>query len=301
MWIGGATLRAGVIRCGRRKEETIIAVVKAKPIRIAIEDDNGNYRSLTKIIPYPDGGFAVLTPYHTAKEGFLFKLQIAEELRGKIRVPSPAEGHRYSARDRVKLSFHPDGFVQFSGENPRRIMSGRDESGRPKGLGIVRAPLSQPIVTGPTFGILAWGLSDFEKCRDSERNVLRFSRADLYYGRGSTTMTEPNGICIDAVVFPSAFWAEVRGEPPDLRLRVALSELVSGLATVDVRIVPLENPDVFLGIFASHLAVRFPPPSGFQLCSPGDQDHYRMYAIYPNFGDFVTTRNLDFAPTDARS
>ena|ERR1700693_3838109 len=100
--------------------------MNAKPFKVAVEDDEGRYRSLTKIVPYTEGGFAVLAPYHAAKEGFLCKIAVPEELRGRFSLPAPAEIHRYSAADRVKLSFHLDGFIQFSGENPSTIRSGRE-------------------------------------------------------------------------------------------------------------------------------------------------------------------------------
>jgi hypothetical protein len=42
----------------------------------------------------------------------------------------------FTVEDRAKLSYHTDGFVQFSSENPGRIISGRDPStGEPKGPG----------------------------------------------------------------------------------------------------------------------------------------------------------------------
>jgi hypothetical protein len=275
--------------------------VNAKRIKIAVEDDEGKYRSLTKIVPYPDGGFAVLAPYHAAKEGYLFKIAIPEELRGRFDTPHPAEIHRYSAADRVKLSFHPDGFVQFSSENPSTIRSGRDERGEPKGLGILRPPLSEPIVSGPTFGLVAWGLSDFAECLYSERNVVRFSQADLYYGRGSTPMSEPKGIGIDGIVFPSIFWEAVRGEPPNQRLKMAFRELVSGFATVDVRVVSLENSNVFIGLFLSRFDIEFRSASGFELCSPGDKAHFRMFAIYPKPEDVLIRQTLDFASPESKN
>src|SRR2546423_12523824 len=50
---------------------------------------------------------------------------------------------------RLKISHHPDGFLQFSGQG---IRSGRDENGNPKGLGTHSFPLNLPTL-GPSFGI----------------------------------------------------------------------------------------------------------------------------------------------------
>lgn len=185
--------------------------MNGKPVKIAIEDDEGIYRTVSKIVPYRDGGFAVVAPYHAAKEGFLFKMANPEELGGRFSVPAPAEVYRYTAAHRIKLSFHPDGFIQFSGENPGTMRSARGPLGEPKGLGILRPPLSKPIVSGPTFGILAWGLSDFARCPVSERGVVRFSQADLYYGRGARPASDPKGILVEGIIFSSLFWETVRG------------------------------------------------------------------------------------------
>jgi hypothetical protein len=50
----------------------------------------------------------------------------------------------------LKLSHHPDGFVQFSGEG---IISGKDENGRIRGIGLYSWPLVQPTL-GPSFSLV---------------------------------------------------------------------------------------------------------------------------------------------------
>lgn len=47
---------------------------------------------------------------------------------------------------RLKVSHHPDGFLQFSGNE---IRSGREATGAPNGIGIVSWPLHQPTL-GPS-------------------------------------------------------------------------------------------------------------------------------------------------------
>jgi hypothetical protein len=127
----------------------------ANPTTVAVRDALGVNRKIAKIIHHSEGGFAVMVPYHKARSGTLLKIPLDYDLKGASWVPF-GECVGYSANDRVKLSFHPDGFVQFSGENPSKILSGRDpDTGQPRGLGLMSNPLSHPVRSGPTFGISA--------------------------------------------------------------------------------------------------------------------------------------------------
>ena len=147
------------------------------PTTIAIIDKPRSALSkIIKIVPYKNGGFAVLAPYHTARKGYLAKIKI--DYRKKyIEIPR-SEIIEYSARDCVKLSFHKNGFVQFSGEQSGKIISGLDPlTGNLKGLGILLENLlTNPIKSGPTFGVSVWGLSEFEKIRSApSSNTIVFS------------------------------------------------------------------------------------------------------------------------------
>lgn len=79
-------------------------------------------RKITKIMPYGGGGFAVLVPYHETRRGHLLKYPVDYRI-GEMEMPFE-EATEYSAEDRAKLSLHPDGFVQFSGETPTRVSQG---------------------------------------------------------------------------------------------------------------------------------------------------------------------------------
>jgi hypothetical protein len=59
------------------------------------------------------------------------------------------------------------------------IISGKDQTtGVFKGLGIQARPFVRPVWSGPTLGVEAWGLEDFEECKLSE-NVLLFTEREL--------------------------------------------------------------------------------------------------------------------------
>ena len=121
-----------------------------------------------KIMFLHDGGFCFFMPYHTAKNGMLAKLRV-DYSKFKSSSPFEEEG-TYTADDDVKISYHPDGFVQFSTAGSK-IISGRDsQTGKAKGLGIVTNPLTQLITTGPTFGGSLWGLQEFERFSSTKKD-----------------------------------------------------------------------------------------------------------------------------------
>src|SRR5436190_17943309 len=116
---------------------------------------DGVIRKITKTVPYSDGGFALLVPYHSARVGYLTKMPVDYSKRGEILVER-AEIVEYTADDRVKLSYHPDGFVQFSGERAGKIISGRDpDTGEPRGIGVLTNPMREPMASGPNCGMQA--------------------------------------------------------------------------------------------------------------------------------------------------
>lgn len=242
---------------------------------IAVEDQ-GTLRKITKIVPYKSGGFAVLAPYHKARRGYLAKHPVDYSKRDvKMRLEDMVA---YSAEDRVKLSIHPDGFVQFSSENQGKIVSGRDpQTGEPKGLGLVASPLSEPINTGPTFGCVLWGTSEFEPVKKTGE-VVAFGEEDYYYRR--CTPDTWNGYLIEGFVFPDVFWGTVRNRGGKL-IATLLSPMFETVAPVfDYRVVPLPGQPILLGFLVSRVQTSFSSPSGFSLHSPSDLGD-ALFAQYP--------------------
>jgi hypothetical protein len=148
-----------------------------------ILNDEGKRIKVSKIVFYGnDSGFSILSPYHNLSKGSLFKWErnILDNKKGELKS-SWENAIRYDANDRVKLSIHSDGFVQFSGENPGKILSGKEPTGEIKGLGIQTSPLNNPI-NGPTFGLQAWGLNEFKL---ANKRILKqdveFYEHDYYY------------------------------------------------------------------------------------------------------------------------
>jgi hypothetical protein len=66
-------------------------------------------RKVTKIVPYKEGGFGLNAPYHSAREGYLAKMPVDYNKTGEFFV-HVHDMVGFIVNDRVKLSYHPDGY-----------------------------------------------------------------------------------------------------------------------------------------------------------------------------------------------
>ncbi len=94
---------------------------------------------------------------------------------------------------RLKLSHHPDGFIQFSGQG---IISGKDEEGKPRGIGIYSWALNDPI-PGPAFGITLLGLEEFCTVEKVKGDTC------IFHDNLLPPDEEANGYVLEAYYFPS--------------------------------------------------------------------------------------------------
>lgn len=246
-------------------------------------------RKITKIIGLNGGGFSVLVPYHKAKSGFLYKVPVDPKTDlgpGERWVPY-AECVGFTAGDRVKLSYHTDGFAQFSGERPGKIISGRDPTtGEPKGLGLFTRPLTSPIRTGPSIGVTIFGIDDFEAVRERD-DPLIFEPSDFYY-RG-TTPEEANAWVLSIYAFPIAVTPPVRFKSGNPVLEVALEGLnIPWVSVVELKVVHLPVEKIFLGLMVNHFKSSEHPKSGWSINGPGDwtmqQKGHVLMGSYPAKG-----------------
>jgi hypothetical protein len=250
-------------------------------------DDDQVPRKITKIIGLNGDGFSVLAPYHNARSGFLFKLPVDPT---KALTPGPwfvpaSEIVAFSAEDRVKLSYHTDGFIQFSSENPGKIISGRDPAtGEPKGLGIMSShPLDRPIWTGPSATVTAWGLDDFDTAEDTG-NVIVFEPNEIYHR--PTTLHGPTSWEISVYPFPTNVVPPVRYDKGIPFVDVTISPLNGAIAVVvRMKVIFLPEERVFLGLYVNAFTGHFPSPSGWILGGAGswgkDRPGHVLKGIYP--------------------
>lgn len=272
---------------------------------IAIRPAEGQEpRKITKIISLNGAGFSVLAPYHKARSGYLYKAPVDRKklLQGGYQVPWD-EIVGFTAEDRVKLSYHTDGFAQFSSEKPGRIRSGRDPAtGEPKGLGLFTHPLKTPIWSGPSVGVTVWGIDEFEETKERDKPLV-FEPSEFYY-RGCTP-DEANGWFLSIYAFPMGVVPPVRFHQGYSLLDVALGPLNVGLASVvQLKVLHLPEEKVFLGLFVNRMVINYPPKSGWILNGPGDftwdRKGHVLMGVYPR--DAIPTEgrgSLDRTPSAA--
>lgn len=239
-------------------------------------------RKLTKVIGYGTQGFAVVMPYHRARSGFVGKIPVDYNSIGPFAVPQE-DFIGFTADDRVKLSYHPDGFAQFSGETQGKIISGRDPiTGEPKGVGLMTQPLSDPIRTGPSFSVAAWGLEDFEELSETDAAIV-FEAEDMYFR--SCTPTTANSCVLEVFVFPTHYWAATRQRGNDYVLTMAFHGFEASQCVIEMKVFDLPDQDFLLAGFVSHTAVSFLSKSGWVLGGPGNRDKsgkgHVLMGVYP--------------------
>jgi hypothetical protein len=126
-----------------------------------IYEKDGNRYKLCKMFFGNDGSYYVTSPYHPAHGAMLYKHTVNYAL-SEMELSLEQAVDAAAAEDdkkRVKLSHHPDGFLQFSGQG---IVSGKDAEGNIRGIGVMSWPLDHPV-RGPAFGLTMYGLEHFEK------------------------------------------------------------------------------------------------------------------------------------------
>ena len=118
-----------------------------------IAEKDGQRRKLFKVWFGQDGSYYVTAPYHSAKTATLWKRTVGYDTPfGKMAVDPLDTVVDVATLDddegRLKLSHHPDGFCQFSGQG---ILSGRDENGQIKGVGVCVADSRHPSRVRPSL------------------------------------------------------------------------------------------------------------------------------------------------------
>jgi hypothetical protein len=160
---------------------------------------NGEIYKICKIFFGNDGSYYVSVPYHSAKKSFIFKstYHINSESKPETIMLSKVIDSCSSDNKRVKLSHHPDGFVQFSGDG---LISGKNEKGDSKGVGLYSWPLTKPPI-GPAFSISFWGVRDFQIVENDHMN--RKQEKTLIF-EDSLLMRKGNGYILEGIYFPES-------------------------------------------------------------------------------------------------
>jgi hypothetical protein len=258
---------------------------------IIYESKTKRYK-LCRILLTSDGSYFVTCPYHESNLVSLMKRTFNFPNPKARSNDAPLEYGLVDDDDhRLKLSHHPDGFVQFSGNG---ILSGRNSDGTPKGIGLMSWPLSRPTA-GPACAVTILNPQAFKKAGPAEPTDIIFRADDLYQ------TDNDNGLAIELYYFPGLWRRFVKASshgpviwlkhPRDsiLELRVCKS--------------PADSWKIgFLGVDLWSCPVRFgDAKSGFALSSSTGGLHYNdekelegqgLLAIHP------AVENISIAPME---
>jgi hypothetical protein len=143
---------------------------------------------ICKVFFGADGSYYVTCPYHPYETVVVFiaAVRYADE-ESTVDLREVAEVGVLDDDDRrLKLAHHVDGFLQFSGEG---VVSGIDEDGNIKGIGIKSWPLFSPTA-GPSFGLAINGIEKFARAeRSSGESTIVFDSGDVdILGSPATTL-----------------------------------------------------------------------------------------------------------------
>ena len=246
---------------------------------VIYETEGGERHKLCKVFLSGDGSYGITMPYHPSEQVSLIKRLINYPNSDVRLAQEPLEiAVLEDDEHRLKLSHHPDGFVQFSGSG---VLSGRNPDGSAKGLGIRSFPLGQPTA-GPAYGVTIFRPEEFAKADTPRKGDLLFTEAALHRAKRDT------GLLVEVYALPARWRRFVRmregipvvwidhpsGATLELVVCIGPGEgWQHGFLGVDVWSIPLGNE-----------------PSGFILASPSGGLHYNnddelegeaLYAIYP--------------------
>lgn len=255
-------------------------------------------RKITKVVGLKDGGFSILTPYHYVKGGYLAKLPMPKGVGPHFIRWS--EGVTFTVENRVKLSYHADGFVQFSGESNGKIISGIDHTTRKsKGLGLRSNPLLTPTWSGAVAAITVWGIDDYLTSKDGASGTIIFEPDECYYRRCSPR--EAEGWILTIHTFPRnqhPLPVRFRHNFPFLRVAAEANPPSPLMYIVEYRLVDLQGP-VILGLNLNRIVTKVDAKSGWMLSGPSevreaDAVRYNLMAVYPrSTGQIASDGPLD--------
>jgi hypothetical protein len=261
----------------------------------------GKLYKICKIWYGSDGSYYVTVPYHSANQAVLLK-QTVNYVQS---VPTSVD-HQYvtlldeaidvgSSDDaRIKLSHHPDGFIQFSGHG---LLSGKNADGTPKGIGIYSWPLKHGC-RGPAFSLSVGGIEQFQPARDDVQNACVLNYDDLTVIPGSTE------VVIDGHYFP-LLWRRFIRARPDGKKYIPIVHPAGVILELPV-LLPGDNCPIggFIGLeFYGGIDREPSGESGYCISSStgnvrmnekGEKLGDGLFCLYPRPHDLPTRRSLDY-------
>jgi hypothetical protein len=275
-----------------------VNVAKARrSYRIAYEREGRTFR-LTRIVFGGDGSYYVSTPVHPLQRAVLAMFTVNYARQESTVALSEAVDLADAAADdkEIKLSHHPDGFMQFSGAG---LVSGREETGKIRGVGVDTWTLMAPI-RGPAFAIAITDIEEFVTDTTVTADTLLFTDVDV------VALPEADQVVLEGYYFPPLWRRFIR---VDHRGELVISIFHPAKAVLHLRVaLPPDSCEVpgFLGfeVYTNYLKAEGEDPRpGFIMSGStgnlrrneaGEMLGDGIYCFYPAEDFPVATRNIDF-------
>jgi hypothetical protein len=245
-----------------------------------------------------DGSYYVAAPVHPTQRAVLAMLTVNYgKQESTLAMSEAVDLADVKIEDKeIKLSHHPDGFMQFSGAG---LVSGRDEAGEIRGVGVNTWPLTQPT-RGPAFAITLTDLEQFATEAHASADTLLFTEADV------TPLPEADQIVLEGYYFPPLWRRFIRR---DNRGELTISVFHPAKATLHLRVALPPDSCQLPGFLAFEVYTNYlkeeeaGPRPGFTISgSTGNlrrNEHGEMlgdgiYCFYPAEDFPMAMRNVDF-------
>lgn len=227
-------------------------------------EKEGTFYKVFKVWFGSDGSYYVTAPYHSHGTAFLCKVTVNYDVGAQQFVPMdefPLTADLDDDEQRLKLSHHPDGFCQFSGQG---IKSGRDDFGNPKGVGVFTAPLKE-VGAGPAFAVGVHQIDHFRTVTEpSDEDVVIHAQTVLGLRDHDDFVFEGHYFQPDfrRFVYDASSGNQYISVPHPTGVLLRLRVIESDCDRVDY--------PGFIGIDCYRTAMKLPGP-GFTLNGPGEK------------------------------
>jgi len=259
---------------------------------------NGRVFKVFKVWFGVDGSYYVTVPYHSHSDAIVCKATVnydAGHQQIVLMKDFPLIADLDDDEQRLKLSHHPDGFCQFSGHG---ILSGRDDRGEPKGVGVLAAPLAD-VGAGPAFSVCVHGLEHFHEANNVRAGDLVIEASSVLGLAGE------NDLCLEGHYFQPQFRRFVYSDSAGKHF-INIPH-PSGVI-LNLRVLAA-NPEAvayagFIGIDCFRARMRLPGP-GYSLSGPGERARLNdkgerladnLVAMFPRPRGASVDLNLNFPP-----
>jgi len=267
--------------------------VNSSKYTVVYEKGDESYK-ICKIMFGSDGSYYITSPYHPDHQALLTKMTVnyaKQEM--KVALEEAVEVASLDDDDRrLKMSHHPSGFVQFSGEG---ILSGRNADGTIKGIGVMSWPLDKPTM-GPAFGISIRDIERFEKANKIRDQKCIFKHDEI------SPVPEPYSLALEGYYFPP-LWRRFIQSQSDGTKAISINHPAGVVLKLKVLLAPEEcaRPG-FIGLEMYTMPDEEYMKGGFILGGPtgnlrkneqGETLGDGIYCMYPR-GEIPARREINY-------